>query len=352
MAHDHHHGESAGNYFTEQLLTILVCGFFGLVAILLYQSGRINVILAPQFHKWVWIGGSVLLVLVAIRAISVWKEAGELKHQLMGHQHGPDCNHDHDHGHVHGPDCDHGNDHDHGHDHNHHDHDHDHGHSHDMSWVFVRMMVLVFPVALYFLGLPSAGYSNEEIARRLGKDPTIAAKSLKELATAPDTVEDVAQRKVEGESVTRFLKTASGLTIREKTSAPGTEPTYTLVTGEGIAMRFNLLNEVAYDEAKRKSYEGETVIVEGRIRRISDNQFTLFRMKMTCCAPDQVPLKVRIILPQALMGRADFSWVKVKGQLQFFRGTDDRGSVSYIPTLMVADITDLTDGDPRNEHEQ
>jgi hypothetical protein len=42
----------------------------------------------------------------------------------------------------------------------------------------------------------------------------------------------------------------------------------------------------------------------------------------------------------------------VKGQLQFFKATDDRGRVHHVPALMVADITDVEPGDPRNEHEQ
>src|SRR5207244_11993884 len=103
MGHGHHHsGESVSSYFTEQLLTILVCGLFGLVAMLLYQSGRIGVVLAPQFHQWVWVGGSVLIALVALRAVAVWKEGGELKSQLtaqgpecgINHPHRPACNHD------------------------------------------------------------------------------------------------------------------------------------------------------------------------------------------------------------------------------------------------------------------
>ena len=366
MAHDHHHyhGESISSYFTEQLLTILVCGLFGFVAVMLYQSGRIAVVLAPQFHQWVWIGGCALVVMVVVRSVAVWNEAGELKHQMVAHNHecthdhvhGPDCDHDHahDHSHDHGHDHSHAHDHshDHGHDHSHahdhHGHDHDHGHSHDMSWTFARMLVLIFPVLLYFLGLPSAGYSNEELARRLGKDPIISAASLKEMAKAPDTVEY--SSKQEGDTTIRILKTKTGLEIRE-TTTKGAEPIYTLVTKEGMVMRFNQLNEIAYDENQRKSYEGETVIVEGKIRKINDKEFTLFRMKMTCCATDQVPLKVRIIVPQALVGKKDFEWVRVKGQLQFFRGTDDRGRVSVVPTLMVADITDITAGNPQNEYE-
>ena len=51
MAH-HHHGESISNYFTEQLLTILVCGLFGFVAVMLYRAARSRSSRA-QFHPWV-----------------------------------------------------------------------------------------------------------------------------------------------------------------------------------------------------------------------------------------------------------------------------------------------------------
>ena len=234
--------------------------------------------------------------------------------------------------------------------------DHDHEHSHDMSWTFARMLILVFPVLLYFLGLPSAGYSNEELARRLGKDPTIATKSLAEQAADPETVPhpELKSKDTRNEKTgvgDRYLLTKTGLTSRETVSKPGEKPMYTLITGDGVRMKFNQLNELAYDEAKRKSYEGETVIVEGRMRRIGDKEFTLFRMKMTCCAPDQVPLKVRIFVPQALASYQDFAWVKVKGQLQFFKALDEKNRVHYVPSIMVADITDVEPGDARNEHE-
>src|SRR5262249_23407062 len=47
MAHDHHHHrESLRDYFTEQLLNILVVGAFGLVAVWMYRNGMVQYILA------------------------------------------------------------------------------------------------------------------------------------------------------------------------------------------------------------------------------------------------------------------------------------------------------------------
>src|SRR5437870_3090179 len=100
MAHEHHHdGESLRDYFTEQLLTILVCGLFGFVAIRMYQNGMLQYILAPQFWPPVLAGGIALLVLVALRALSVWREAGEANAHGHGHEHHHE--HDHHHGHAH-----------------------------------------------------------------------------------------------------------------------------------------------------------------------------------------------------------------------------------------------------------
>src|SRR5580658_8254992 len=68
MAHDHHHGESLRDYFTEQLLTILVCGVFGIAAIQMYVEKKME-FLAPQFHPWVLGGGISIIAMVILRPI-------------------------------------------------------------------------------------------------------------------------------------------------------------------------------------------------------------------------------------------------------------------------------------------
>src|SRR5262245_32276901 len=160
MAHDHHHhnGESVSGYFTEQLLTILVCGLIGFAAIQMYRLDKLQFLTDP-FRNPVLYGGIGILVIVVLRSIAVWKEAGEMQAHLQAcaqdHVHKEECNHGHSHSHG-----EHDHDHDHHHEHNH-NHDHDHGHSHDMSWVFARMLILVFPVLLFFLGLPVPVHSKE-----------------------------------------------------------------------------------------------------------------------------------------------------------------------------------------------
>ena len=113
-------------------------------------------------------------------------------------------------------------------------------------------------------------------------------------------------------------------------------------------MRFNDLNDAAFDEAKRQSLQGQIAILEGRFRRLGDKEFTLFRLKMTCCAADTVPLRVRIVVPQALSGFQDFDWVEVKGQIQFVKVP---GQERYLPVIMVADITDVRKTEPKGEYE-
>lgn len=330
MAHDHHHhGESARDYFVEQLLTIFVVGALGAVGILMYRDGKLQYILAPAFHLPVLIGGVAVLVMVAVRAVAVWQEAGAVQahhhhhdhvHDHHGHHHHHDHDpahqhghpvhlHTHDEPHVHGPDCqhDHGHahaddhHHDHGHGHHHHDHgEDDHGHSHDLAWVFARMMVLFFPVALYMIGVPNSGFSAERIAKMLGDETALGA--------------DVG----------------------------------TVATGEGSVLSFNDLNEAAYDESKREALQGKIGILVGRFDRIADKEFRLYRLKMTCCAADTVPLKVRILTKTAVSGFGNSEWVKVKGEVRFVQPP---GSSQYIPVIAVADIADIQRTPALNEYE-
>ncbi len=313
MAHDHHHhGESMRDYFTEQLLTILVVGAFGFVAIRMYMNGMVGLILVPQFWIPVLAGGIAVLAVVAVRAISVWKEAGAMNaHEharAHDHVHGPDCDHghahshdhehehshdhDHAHPHVHGPDCDH--DHSPVPAHVHHDHSHDdHGHSHDLSWTIARMLILFFPIALFFLGLPNAA-----MVRALGED-----KLGDDTAFADDNREIVAK--------------------------------------EGIVMSFNDLNDAAFDAVKREFMEGQTALLEGRFHKLSDNQFTLYRLKMTCCSADTIPLKVRIALDKgALSGFQSSQWVQVKGRITF-REVPGSDPPRFVTVIRVADVKDI-----------
>lgn len=330
MAHAHHHGESLRDYFTEQLLTISVCGLFGFAAIEMYIENRLS-FLDPKFHYWLLGGGICIEIIVLLRAISIWKEAG--KYQGNASQvHGPNCE---------AGDCSHVNipgDEEHTHA--------DHGHSHDMSWVIARMLILVFPVALFFLGLPNSSFSAEEQLKRTGREAALGADTLKELAKdAP-----VEEQKYDGDGkiMYRILKTETGLKIRQ-TFQPNGESTLELLSGEPIHVKFSELNDAAYNAGERDFLQGQTATLEGRFKRLADKEFTLFRMKMTCCKADEVPLKVRIIVPQALSNFNNFDWVKVKGQIQFLKVPNQE---QYVPVLYIAHVSDVLKGvAPANESE-
>ncbi len=152
--------------------------------------------------------------------------------------------------------------------------------------------MLVFPVALYLLGVPNAGLSKERVAVLLGKSEKVGELDF-------STV---------------------------KTGGPVTE------------MRFNDLNGAAYDPEKRESLQGQVVTLKGRFQRVDEKQFTLYKLKMTCCAADTVPLKVQIVTKQSLSGFKDHDWVEVKGQIDFVKS---KGSSQYIPVVKVADLSDI-----------
>lgn len=344
MAHSHLGCMSPRDYFTEQLLTILVCGGLGFVGVQMYRADMLRHILAPQFHLPVLIGSIGVLVLVAFRAVAVWREAGSLQPVddmscTQNHVHTAACNHP-----LPGlppgdaPDA------------NMMD---DHGHSHDMSWVFARMLILVFPIALFALGIPNSGFSADWMRKQLKDEKALNLdpKELEAMAKDPSAEVVEAQRTEPDGTKVRVLKSTSGLKIREVVTTGG-ETQYAVVSDAGIEMRFNDLNDAAIYEEKRRSYTGQTAILEGKFNRLSDKEFTLFRLKMTCCGADAVPLKVRIVAPQALSGFGEGEWVRVKGVIRFVE-TGTGGQKRWTPVLMLNDIgKDIERGiKPRNEYE-
>src|SRR5947209_19997094 len=86
MAHNHEADES---YFLDQIFSIALCGAIGGIAVLLFiKKTMLTIILDPKFHAYVLAGGITLLVLVTIRAVALWKLAGEA---------GTNPNHNHGH---------------------------------------------------------------------------------------------------------------------------------------------------------------------------------------------------------------------------------------------------------------
>src|SRR5690349_10593464 len=107
MGHDHDHGHDhshAGTYYVDQLCTIASCGALGGVAVMMYATGKLSLILASQFFLYVLIGGIVLLAMVVVRAVTLWSEAGKAASHTHEHHH----DHEHDHEHKHDHEQDHG----------------------------------------------------------------------------------------------------------------------------------------------------------------------------------------------------------------------------------------------------
>ena len=207
-----------------------------------------------------------------------------------------------------------------------------------MSWVFARMLILAFPVALYFIGLPATRFSKEWQLKRAGGDQALGGQNLQELVKDA-TVRWRRPRKSDSTIVTVFKTEHRAQSPQDGTQGRWRAAIRARSPTPEQPKKFSELNDAALDAGKRKYMEGETAILEGRFKRLADKEFSLFRMKMTCCASDTVPLKVRIIVPQAVGHFNDFDWVRVKGQIQFWQVP---GQDRYIPVLMVADVKDIT----------
>ncbi len=158
MAHAHHHAEDRSSYFLDQLFAIAVCGSIAGVTLMLWQGNLLGKILHPKFHIWVILGAFCLLAVVILRAIAVWRAAepqpAEKPHGRVGDDASPNPSHGHSHSHGHA--------HSHGHTHSH-AHSHSHANGHDHGWAPWRYVVLLLPVALYFLILSNPAFDREPV---------------------------------------------------------------------------------------------------------------------------------------------------------------------------------------------
>ncbi len=192
--------------------------------------------------------------------------------------------------HVHGPDCDHS--HDHAHSHSGHSHaDHDHG------GIFWRVVVLAFPLLLFLMGLPNEGFSKEWVERRLGKDEALG------------TLAEVKAK-----------------------------------DGDAVAFDFNEIAMAAHEPARRAALEGRKVTLVGQYKQLGNREFTLFLLKMTCCAADQIPLKAQIVATFTPYAFKFQDWVEVTGVLQF---VENPATKQFLPVVRVSKETDIKPTTPR-----
>jgi hypothetical protein len=292
MAHAHHHEHDKRTFYLEQLCTIATAGLLGGIGVLMWLATRqtdpgrtsrsmLALLLAPKLYWTVVAGGSALLVLVVLRAVTLWWTAP----RPATHTH----NHDHAHSHVHGHEHHH-------HDHKGagaHDHDHDHehadcadgcGHDHAHGWVPVRYLVLMLPIVLFFLGLPNEGFLD--------------TKSL--------GARDFDSRMVQ---------------VKDR--------------GEAVGLGFTELEQAAYTKEARDYWEGKTGTLKGQMAHSGDEHtFSLVRYRITCCAADAMPAKVLIVCRDSVTDIPSNQWVAVKGQIQFRKrtGHDEYVAVLYVPS--------------------
>jgi hypothetical protein len=307
----------------EQLFTIAICGALGGVAVMLWYTDKLGLMLHPKFHIWVLLGGIALLALVVVRAVALWFEVDEAKdaidpvhdhdhdHACCGHDHGHHHDHDHDHAHDHDHHdhdhgcCDHDHGHEHGiqagkegvtagvpltslppaappaHEHSHehsHDHTHSHDHGHDHGWAPWRYVVLILPVVLYFLNIPDQGFRTH--ADFIGDGALVAPGNVASTGTAN--------------------------------------------------VGFQQLEQASLSPDSRDHYEGKTVSLTGQYLPRDPTTFQLIRYKISCCAADAVPLGAVIMVDPNATAKLDIDrlrgqWVKVTGRVHFFNrpGTNE-----------------------------
>jgi hypothetical protein len=292
MSHSHEHSHDQSTYYMEQLCTIGVCGLLGVVAILLYYQRILDFMLARYLHPYVLWSGIAILSLAALRGVFLWMSVGRAS-----------ANHHHDHGHDHDHDHAHEHSHDMHHEHMTHGHDldpvaagHDHGHGHEHGWNPWRYIVLCLPIMLYFLGLPNQGFTSAKAIDVEDSDKVVADKG-------------------EGK--------------------------------EAISLNFKDLESWAYSDNMREWSEGQTGQIKGQFAPgKSAHAFGLVRYKITCCAPDAIPLHVAILSPEPIAGIKSGTWVQVTGQIQY-RKRKDRDE--YAPVLKLRSAQDIVQTPPDDD---
>jgi hypothetical protein len=182
------------------------------------------------------------------------------------------------------------------------------GHDHDRGWMPLRCELLAVPVVLYCFNLPNPSF---------GAMTGVYLNGTRHVA-----LENVG-----------YLPSA-------KTGGPVME------------LSFHEWSAAALRRDRREYLQGRLARITGFLQPVSDREFTLVRLQMTCCASDAVPLRARIITADSIVGRPGLqrgAWVEVVGVIQFRRVA---GQDAFIPVLQVDDLTRIRVADPvGNEYE-
>lgn len=349
MAHEHthahhDHGEE-DNYFLDQCCMVTIAGAFGGICLALYfwKTKMLSDMLGKQFHAFVLVSGIALVVLAVVRAYGLWTMAGAARahhehahdhdhshdhhheHGEHGHEHGHDCGHDHGHNHAHEHAHDHGHSHNHEHGHEHaHEHAHTHGQGHhhhdhaaedhDHSWAPWRYVVMLVPICLFLLGLPSKGRQVEAADAKFGPEMLKESASHAVGLVGPGPA---------GWSQLVYV----GYLGKDQVGADVTDFDFkNLATAVGVAAS-------SPDESARQAWKDKAIRVIGQFApsRQSDREFRLVRFKISCCANDAIPLDLPIISRESIANIKSDSWVRVTGRIEFRKRQGE-----IVPVIIVA----------------
>jgi hypothetical protein len=409
MAHEHDH--DTDTYYLDQLCMIGIAGAFAGICVTLYflNTGMLGIMLAPFLHPFVLASGIALLVIVLIRAAVLWKAVGDkpvLRSQPLHHHDHHHHDHDHhDHGHHH---HDHGHG---GHDHHHDEHvqshqphthehvhagpalqhtgaapmpvvapAHNHDHDHDHGWAPWRYVVLLVPLMLYLLGLPSKALPLGDGGPVDITKEAVLYSSVVALGPAPlnqavmacvatadmNTVDLVAPIYIDGKlssidalkpgmkvagvlkidkqlvghkGVAKISASTSELQVSQEFTSLGvieavdapqkTMTVKAMENGKEVEQIFDLeapqwisfkdLESKAFTHRDREEYKGKKVQVIGKFVPMggSDRWFTLARLRMQCCGADAVQLNVPVLCKEGIKGYNKEDWVRVTGRVDF-----------------------------------
>ena len=272
-------------YYVDQLCAIGVCTALGGTGIMMYYQKKLA-FLVDGFHPWVLAGGIALVLLVLIRAVSLWFSLRPLRST-----HARDCP-DHEH---HGQP----------HDRERHRHEYaaadDHGHEHGSSpW---RYAVLLLPVVLYLFNMPNEGFSKEYLI-------DIGVVHPDQFGNA-----DVLKMDRKGKDVLR--------------------------------LGFSELSTWAQNQNSRQEYEGYMGTLTGCFAPMgSDKVFTLVRFKRFCCEADMVAVKVLIVCEEGYGNIPNLQCVEVEGQIQFRENPRRKGEFLAVLQVPSRDKITLLPDDP------
>ena len=370
-AHDHHHHEG-DSYFIDQLCMVGLSAAFGAICLCLWfwQTSMLRLMLGEQFHLYVMLSGFVLVGLALVRGAILWRQSRDPRfvhshshdhhdhvhdHSQVAHdkamhlavvpgsthQHNAGCSHEHAPGetcaheqHAHG-----------GHAHHHHDHeeaDHDHG------WAPWRYVVILVPIILFLLGLPSKLPPIQAATRIDGLSADVEqyprAHGFVEQPGSSGSVNLLAELTPEthmkllllrsiafgGDAMTQLVHAGAALSPVE--------------AGKGEYVDYKLLESLAGQPERRRSWKGKVVEVRGQFAPYpgTDQIFMLARYKISCCANDRIQLNVPMVSRESIRGIATSDWIKVTGRIDFREGRNG----SYYTVVLISKASNVVKCEP------